>query len=394
MYCHSSGECREGCKTDPDSCTEGECDPADHTCKEPAYCAEIRDRIQQYIDERISNDTVEYTGLIVGVDTPGCGISVLTTGLAVLDPETPIGPQHILPVASISKTFVAATVLQLVEEGRLSLNDTLSNWRTDIPNADTITIRHLLNLTAGVPGYDWGDCLDRYLQDPDYVWTTEELIDCISGMEPSFDPGTDWQLSNTNPILLGSVVESVTGNELHVEIRNRLLDPLGLNSTFSLWNEPTPDNLARSYEKGADGSWIDVTDKYNHSYNVACCNIASNAEDLLAWIRFLVSGAAISRESFRQMTACVDKGSQAVSTFDFWETGYGLGICCAHDRTAGDVIGHNASLEMAVSQLWHCPEWDSSVVILINHGYIGVTAVWPWSIGIVHDVFTILGEYR
>jgi D-alanyl-D-alanine carboxypeptidase len=284
--------------------------------------------------------------------------------------------------------------MQLVEEGRLSLDDKLSNWRTDIPNADTITIRHLLSLTAGVPGYDWGDCYTQYLEDPDYVWTKEELINCIKGMEPSFDPGTDWQLSNTSPIIVGSVIESITGNELHEEIRNRLLDPLGLTSTFSLWDEETPENLARSYEKGADGSWIDVTDKYNHSYNVACCNIASNAEDLLAWIKYLVTGAAVSTESFTQMKDCVDKGDQTMITFNFWETGYGLGISCAQDRIAGEALGHHAALEMSVTQIWHCPEWDSSVVILINHGYIGVSGLWQWLVGIVHDVYTILGEHR
>jgi D-alanyl-D-alanine carboxypeptidase len=392
MYCHSSGECREGCKTDPDSCAEGECDPADHTCKEPDYCADMREKIQQYVDEKINNDIVEYTGLIVGVDTPGCGISVLTTGLAVVYPETPMQPKHILPVASISKTFVAATLLQLVEEGRLSLNDTLSNWLPDVANSDSITVRHLLTHTSGVREFVSGSCYARYLDDPDYVWTEEELISCIDGKTPSFDPGTDWKYSNTNFVLLGYIIESETGNDLHEEVRNRLLMPLNLEGTSTLWQEETPDDLSHSYEKNAFGGWDDLTDKYNHSYNFACGDMASNAADLLAWVRELATGNILQEETRSLMLDCVDIGDGARITDNLWDEGYGLGIYCAFSVDAGEVIGHTGGLESAVSQMWYSPSWDSSVVLMINHGFI--SQHYRWLMPLVADVFTILGEYK
>jgi D-alanyl-D-alanine carboxypeptidase len=392
-YCDSDGTCQEGCRTEPDNCMEKECDPADHTCKEPAYCEELRGRLQEYVDWQIENDVVVYAGLIVGVDTPACGLSVFTTGLAVVDPETPMGSEHILPIASVSKSFLAATVLQLVEEGRLSLEDTLSNWRTDIPNADSIKVRQLLNHTSGIFPFMETNCWNIYMRAPEHVWTPEEMLLCIELMQPSFDPGTDWQYSNTNYVLLGLIVEAITGNELHVEIRNRILDPLGLDHTFFLWNEEIDGEMSRSYEYDqVEQTWLDITDGYHYSFCWAAGGIASSAGDLLAWIRQLMTGSVLTESSFLEMTNCLDADLEEINQDDWNFHGYGLGMMCSNHDLAGSVLGHPGDINTSVADMFYIPAWDSSVVVLINHSY-DVSHV-DYHEAIAGELINILYEYR
>jgi CubicO group peptidase (beta-lactamase class C family) len=358
----------------------------------------MRSRIQAYVDWIINNDLTEYSGLMVGIDTPDCGKSVHTTGLADRDQEITMRPDHILPVASISKTFLGATVLQLVEEGQLSLEDKLSNWRTDIPNADIITVRQLLNNTSGIYPYMTGDfltpCDEMFHNDPDLVWTPEDMLDCIDGEQPRFEPGTDWEYSNTNYVLLGLIVEAVTGNELHVEIRNRILDPLGLDHTFSLGEEEVIGDLARSYYYFSYlQSWTDITDNYNISFYWATGNLGSNAEDLLTWIRNLLTGSVLEESSLVEMTNCYDLGDQTWIQDDYVESGYGLGIYCGSHDDAGDWLGHTGGYETAVAILWHSLAWDTSVVIQSNRGmHNRRPRAWPFNIW--SEVINILGEYR
>ncbi|MFC1655204.1 serine hydrolase domain-containing protein [Myxococcota bacterium] len=391
MYCHSSGECREGCKTNPDTCAEGACDPTDHTCKEPTYCVAMREQIQQYIDEKIDTAVIAYTGLIVGVDTPDCGMSILTTGLADLDPETPMRPEHILPIASISKMFVAVTVLQLVEEGRISLDDTLSNWRTDLPNADSITIRHLLTHRSGLPCYWETNCAQIHWNSPELVWSAQDLLDCVEGESPWFEPGAEFHYTNMNYLLLALIVEAITGNGFHEEIRSRILHPLGMSHTFNHWGEEVTGQISRSYYKDAGGSWVDVTDKYHFSFYWAAGDMVSNAEDLLVWIRALVSGSVLREDTTAEMLTCIEVGGSAI-VFDEWILdSYGFGNVCGRHDNAGRTRGHSGGNEMAVSELHYSLDWNSSVVVLVNHSY---SPNRDFQKPTVIDVFNILGEYR
>ena len=230
------------------------------------------------------------------------------------------------------------------------------------------------------------------MQDPEFDWTTEDILDCIDGLPPTCEPGAEWHYSNTNTVLLGFIVEAVTGNPLHQEIRRRLLDPLGLDNTFTLWFEDVTGDFAHSYYQSTVESWIDYTNKYNHSFDYACGNMASNARDLLVWIRELVTGSVLQAATIGQMTACVGMGDEAFVTERFWETGYGLGIICANDVNSRSVLGHSGASNTAVSQMWYSPSWDSSVVLFINHGFI--SEHWKWLQPMVDDVFTILGDYQ
>jgi len=353
-------------------------------------CDQLQTELQQYADAKLTNEAVEFAGLMLGVDTPTCGVVVVAAGLANVEPETPMTPDHMLPIASITKTFVATRVLQLVDEGDLSLDDTLSNWRTDIQNAESITVRQLLNHTSGVPDIFTADCVEASQSNPSLVWTIETILDCIDGLDPENEPGEEWHYSNTNYVLLGSIVEAVTGNALHVEIRSSLLSPLGLDHTFNLHHEDPPGDVAGSYHL-IGTSWTDDTDAMgNYSGVYACGDLASNPGDLLQFERALLTGTTLQAATLDEMVNCVDMGSEASITDTFRDGGYGLGIECGHDIDAGDVRGHNGILLNALSQVWYSPSWDSSVVLQINHGMTNNTNGWFYPIA--SDLFAIVGR--
>jgi D-alanyl-D-alanine carboxypeptidase len=180
-------------------------------------------------------------------DIPGAAVAIISpkgnwfgaSGVADLATGRVLQPSDRFQIGSITKTFVATTTLQLVEEGILNLDDKLTDrlptsvteW---IPNANQITLRQLLNHTSGVP--DYTDVLFRWAAVNPGVffnnWQPQELVSFIDGLEASFQPGDSWQYSNTNYLLLGMVVETATNNNIAQEIRDRILEPLALTNTF------------------------------------------------------------------------------------------------------------------------------------------------------------------
>jgi len=354
-------------------------------------CDQLQQALQEYADAKLTNDVTRFAGLMMGVDTPTCGVVVVAAGLARVEiPRTPMTPEHMLPIGSNTKPFVATRVLQLAEQGDLSLEDTLSSWWPDIPNADSITVRQLLNHTSGVPRLS-GDLCSYSLLDPVHEWTTEEILACIDGLSPLSTPGEEFHYTNTNYVLLGSIVEKVTENPLHEEIRNSLLSPLGLDHTFTLFYEDPPGELARSYEW--DSSWLDVTDHNgNYSSAYAYANIASNVRDLLVWVKARSTATLLQATTLDEMMDdCVDEGSEALITDNLLDDHYGLGVECAYETNAGEVYGHEGGTRTALSELWYSPSWDSSVVLQINHG-VTDDDDYKWLYPIVSDLFAIVGR--
>lgn len=367
-------------------------DPGQVDPIEEPDCDQLLASLQQYADSKIESEVVASAGIILGVDTPECGTQIVAAGMADVESETPMTSEHILPIADVSSTFVGTVVLQLADEGVLDLDDKLSEWRTDIPNADFITIRHLLSHRSGVQDYQFvGRCWTAATEDLESKWTIDEMLDCIDGLSPKSAPGAEWHYSDTNNVLLADIVERATGNALHEEIRRRLLSPLGLEGTFTLREEAAPGEVSRSYLW--NGSWTDVTELYNPSFWYASENMASSASDLLTWAREMGTGSTLNSKTFAEMADCGDMGGQEKSVGSMWETGYGLHLSCAGERHVGALLGHVGVLRNTLSQMWYSPSWDSSVVVLLNRGGTGSYYATMQSL-MVSDVFGIVGRQR
>ncbi len=218
-------------------------------------------------------------------------------------------------IGSNTKPFVAAVVLQLVAEGRLALNDAVT-----FAPAPGITVRHLLQHTSGLAEYSNDPrLLAPYTTDPDHHWEPRDLLALVNGAETA-TPGTKFAYANTNYILLGLVIEAVTGNSAAEEVHRRLIEPLRLTGTsFPVRGAAIPGrhlrghltNLPTSY--GVPDGILDFTD-LSPSIGWTAGGMVSTVTDLARFHRALLTGRVLSPELGRAMIAEV--GS----------SGYGLGL--------------------------------------------------------------------
>jgi D-alanyl-D-alanine carboxypeptidase len=253
----------------------------------------------------------------------------------------PMQPGLHYRVGSVTKPLVATVVLQLVGEGRLSLQDTVARWLPGIlPYGDQVTIRQLLNHTSGVPDYGaeplqtlFGSFQGRFR-----VWTPQQLVALVADQPPLFAPGTSWSFSNTNYVLAGLIVEAATGHTLGQELARRIFGPLGLRDTFFPVDSPgipSPSSRGYSLPLGAEeGPLLDFT-VYNPSQFWAEGNLISTLADLTRFFRALLGGRLLPPGLLAEMTTPVPTGQPGM--------GYGLGLLVL-DTPLGRLIGHDGSI--------------------------------------------------
>jgi D-alanyl-D-alanine carboxypeptidase len=163
------------------------------------------------------------------------GVTQAASGVADLRSGRRMQPGLNYRVGSVTKPFVTTVVLQLVAEGRLSLQDTVERWLPGIlPYGEQVTVRQLLNHTGGVPDYEALVLPQLYESKRGRFrsWTPQELVALVADQPPDFPPGTAWRYSNTGYVLAGLVVEAATGRKLGKKLARRIFRPLGLRDTF------------------------------------------------------------------------------------------------------------------------------------------------------------------
>lgn len=276
----------------------------------------------------------------------GHQIHLATAGVADLATGAKLRSQARFRVGSITKTFVATVVLQLVGQGRLGLDERVARTLPGLlANGDTITVRQLLNHTSG---------LFDYTHDPpllagvvlNQIFTPAELV-AIAEKHPSvFPPGTAWAYSNTDYIVAGLLVEAVTGNPLGQELQARIFGPLHLkNTSFPVTSAAIPGYHAHGYVPTnlvptPDGRPYDVTG-LNPSAAWAAGAIISNAADLSAFYRALMTGTLLTPQLLREMKTTVAQDPADPNYFR-----YGLGIervqdpCGANWGHSGAIFGY------------------------------------------------------
>jgi D-alanyl-D-alanine carboxypeptidase len=293
-------------------------------------------------------------------------------GLADVERELPVTPDTTFVVGSITKTFLAAAIMDLEEEGALSIDDLLSTWVPDYPNAGEITLAQLLSHTSGIFDYfQHPDYNLRVFNEPDHAWTAQEIVTDF-WRTPYCDPGTCYVYSNTNFVLLGMVVERETRQELGDVLRERFFEPLDLEDTYSQCEEPPPTGSARGYlvrptrvEGLDDGTDYRPT---KAAATVACAvgDIVSTSADLADWARAVYGGDFLEPESLALMT------DYQYSTYS--RESYGLGT-----RTrlfqGQRMFGHTGSLRGFYGAMWHISELDLTVVVLTNRGRLDANPI-------------------
>jgi D-alanyl-D-alanine carboxypeptidase len=226
----------------------------------------------------------------------------IARGVADRATGEPLVPDARLRVASMAKSVVSAIVLQLVDEGALSLGDTVDHWLPGVTrNNPDATIEDLLRLESGIPDYslDPRHMAPYYAGDFDYGYTPEALVALANDHEPEFAPGEGWSYSNTNYALLAMVIERITGALLADVVAERITGPLGMTRSGFLTTGAMPAPFAHGYMV-LDGDLVDVTG-INASSVYGAGNLVATAEDMVTFYRALAAGAVVPEPLLSRM---------------------------------------------------------------------------------------------
>jgi D-alanyl-D-alanine carboxypeptidase len=281
--------------------------------------------VRQALDAAIDEDVV---GALMRVDGPR-GAWSATAGSAEAGQEQPVDPNGKFRVGSITKSFVATVVLQLVDEGEIGLDEPVQRYLPDaLPAAyPPITVRQLLQHTSGIHNYT------RYVmhEEPELIlrdryrdWTPEELVAIATDHPRDFEAGTQMGYSNTNYVLLGLIIQQVTGNGWGAEVDQRIAKPLGLTSTFAPGDDPRlPDPHAHGYvtvTKQGEPELVDITD-IKMSRADAAGSMISSVCDLDVFLPALLAGELVPTPLLELMLEPFPSGNP----LGVAGLGYGLG---------------------------------------------------------------------
>ncbi len=313
---------------------------------------------QQVLDD--TRATAGFPGVIALVSSPqGTWIGTSgTTGEGLDDVPTPTDHTR---VGSLTKTMTATVILQLSEEGKLDLSDPIGKYVPGMPNGDTATIQQLAEMTSGIAPYTTSDVFQQQLfADPLKVWTPQELVAFEQGQPAEFAPGQGWQYSNTNYVLLGMVIEQVTGQSIADVFSERLFGPLGMTDTVfpGSSNSIADPHLRGVTEQGQDdGATADATD-WNPSEAFTAGEVISTLDDLEIWAHALFTGEGILQPETQQFRR--DSINRTIPP-NSATAGYGFGI-----GDMGGWWGHDGQIPGYTTAVMHSYDLDTTIIVLVN----------------------------
>jgi D-alanyl-D-alanine carboxypeptidase len=332
---------------------------------------ELDSQLQQILDSAVESPKTGFPGTALRVSQPELGTWSGAAGEANLDPATPMRPSETFRAGSIMKPFIATVVLQLVEEGKLALDDRLPTVLPHevvarVADGDRITVRMLLNHTSGIPEYSDKELDFSALAEPHRVWKVEEFLDRAAARPRPFEPGKGYAYSNTDSNLLGIVIEHATGESWRAAVRERIIDRLGLKHT-SLPEPGHPldgTDVAHGYEV-INGKIHDASDLDPSMAGAAGGNaLVTSTEDLSRFLDALLAGKLFEKAgTLDAMLTFVRAGNDSGL-----ELGYGLGLE-RYDLPGGiKVIGHFGTAGGYRAFVGHAPAQKIDIAIAFNTG--------------------------
>jgi D-alanyl-D-alanine carboxypeptidase len=262
-------------------------------------------------------------GVLVGVWDDAGHAYIHGFGYADLANRRPLTAADHFRIGSNTKTFVISVLLQLVDEGKLRLDDPLSrfNLGVTIPNAQNITIREVCQMRSGLfEAYDTPQ-INRMRIAPATKFDPRTLVEWAVRQKPYFAPGTSYRYSNTNYLILGLLIESITKHSVGDEIRRRLLVPFGLTNTSYPSTQAMPPPWAHGYALTRQRTWTDISGTIPVSLMGSAGEIISNMADMRKWVKLYVTGRTNSPATQRARLQCIETGTPKLS--------FGLGIGCS-----------------------------------------------------------------
>ncbi len=350
-----------------------------------AACAQVAmDReLAQELQDRLTELQAESgsPGVTAAVVPADGATYALAAGMADTALGVPMTAASRLLQGSVGKTYVAAVAMQLVYEGLLELDAKVSrylgdeDWFPRLPNHSDVTVRHLMTHTSGIIRYEFNaQFIDDLLAAPDKVWRPEEQLAYLFDTEAPFPPGEGWEYSDTNFIILGMIIERVTGSTYYSELRARILEPLGLENTVPSNSRRIP-GLVQGYA-GVDNPFrlpdavlSDGVFAINPQFEWTGGGIASTSEDLARWAKELYEGGAFDE-------SLLDVMLEGVPARLGPDTEYGLGVIISKTEL-GPSWGHSGYFPGYLTEMAYFPHHRMAVAVQYNSSDIGNLRIRP-----------------
>jgi len=276
-------------------------------------------------------------------------------GLAHIAPDKPATPDMRYSIGSISKQFTASAILILQQQGKLSLDDSVGKYVPGLTRGDEVTIRQILSHTSGYQDYWPEDYLMTPMMKPT---TTQQIVDTWAKKPLDFDPGTQWQYSNTNYVIAGLIVEKVSGQKLMDFLEEHIFHPLGMKSVWDSDETKLTQTDATAYIRAALGP-LRAAPKEGRNWMFAAGELAMSAHDLALWDESLMARSILKPESYKEMFT-------EVKLKDGKGTHYGLGVEVGELDGRRD-ISHGGEVTGFVSDNEVLVDDGVAVVCLTNH---------------------------
>ena len=329
----------------------------------------LKNALQLKLDEW--HKAGNFPGATLGVvlaDGESFGLAV---GFSDRDTRTPMKPTDRLLAGSVGKTFAAATALQLVKQRKISLDDKIEKylgrepWFARLPNAKDITVRQLMNHTSGLVRYEFKNEFTKDLTaNPEKVWKPAELLAYLFDTKAPFEAGKGWNYSDTNYIVLGMIIEKVTGRKFYDEATKRLLKPLKLTDTIPQ-DGPMLKGVVQGYAGtnnqfgGTDAMIVNGKFAINPQFEWTGGGYASTAHDLARWAKMYYEGKAFSPDLLPQVIDGV------AAPMLGRETKYGL-AAIIRQTSAGTAYGHSGFFPGYMTDMMYFPEHKIAIAVQVN----------------------------
>ena len=279
-------------------------------------------------------------------------------GMADLENQLPATAKSVYRIGSVTKQFTAAAVMQLVEQGKVKLDDPIGKHLPTLPEAwKPATVRQLLKHTSGIPSYTalgqawrsrWGEDMP-----------TDTIVALTAAKPLDFPIGTKYAYNNSGYVILGMLIEKVTGRTWGEDLEERFSKPLGLSDTRNCLTQDIIPNRGQGYEQKKEGGWVNspfLSMSQPHAAGAMC----STASDLIRWNQALHNGKVVSAESYRQMTTAEGAASEGRRQY-----GFGLAIDSIAGRKA---ISHGGGIPGFITANTWIPSAELSVTVISNSG--------------------------
>lgn len=307
------------------------------------------DRLDAAIKQVMADKSIP--GAIVGVWAAD-GRYVRAFGIADKTSQVPMQTDFNTRIGSLTKTFTITALLELIDQGKLRLDDPIAKYIPGVPSGDVITLRLLAQMQSGLVTYDGVEKFEEaFIADPHRTFTPQQLLNYALDKPLQFPPGTKYDYCNTNTVLLGLVVEKVSGQRLADYVSEHILLPLKLNHTSVPSSSALPDPHPQGYTV-IDGTERVTTD-WNPSWAWSNGNMISTLDDMRVWARTLSSGELLSEEMRQERFSSALPMSETAK--------YGVGAF-----QTGGWIGHSGITPGFETVVVGLPEKKMTLVVFAN----------------------------